>query len=506
MNRRISTLIGLFGFNLIFFGILLSWILAKFSPVSLGTIFAGAVMVVVWATARLADIKTSIGRHRISMASSSVVGIGFLGGILIIANIIAGNLELRIDTTAEKLHTLSESTISVLRNLPEPVKLILFDNPESPADETVVDLLKEYDRASKKVSLRIIDPDRNPKLARQYGINQFGQVAVICGDKSLTLSDPDEEKLTNTIKQLAFGGGKKLYFLTGHGEPSPYSDKVSRVKLFAQAVRYEGLEFDTLNLMATGKIPDDAGVVAVISPRRELFPGERDSLLAYFLRGGKLFITVDPICPDSFAGWLGNFGVRTLRAMIFDNSPQNRSFGLAPEMPLGLSYSADHPITADFSLPTMFPTLRPLTRRDTAYARVRVLELAKTSQTSWADFDWQTENPKFAPDTDLKGPLDICFAVDIPDRKNSPRAVICGDGDFLTNDYIGFAGNRDFALNIINWLTEQEKLISIRPKKPKLRPIYLSSQQESEIFYICVVGIPFVLLFVAQILWWKRQG
>ena len=203
--------------------------------------------------------------------------------------------------------------------------------------------------AGKKISFRIVDPDRNPKLAKQHDITAYGQVAVVCGEKSHTLADPDEEKITNTIKRLAFGGGKKLYFLVGHGEPSPYSDKPYGTVLFAQQVRYEGLDFDTLNLVFAGGIPEDAAVVCVISPKSNPTPAELGTLLTYFVRGGKLLVAVEPGEADSVRGWLKNFGVRAENAMIFDNSPQSTSFGLGIEMPLITAYSGDHPITADFN-------------------------------------------------------------------------------------------------------------------------------------------------------------
>ena len=506
MPRKYITLAGILGFNLAFFGLLLSWILARFSVISVLAIAIGVVLLGVYLGNVIAAARGSVKRHRISAVSGAFVGAVFFLATVVIVNILAAHIRFHADTTAEKLHTLSPATVKLLKSLPTKVEIILFDNPESPTDQLVVDLLKEYARAGKKISFRIVDPDRNPKLAKQHDITAYGQVAVVCGEKSHTLADPDEEKITNTIKRLAFGGGKKLYFLVGHGEPSPYSDKPYGTGLFARQVRYEGLDFDTLNLLFAGGIPEDAAVICVISPKSNPTPAELGTLLTYFARGGKLFVAVEPGEADSVRGWLKNFGVRAENAMIFDDSPQSTSFGLGIEMPLITAYSGDHPITADFNQPTMFPTVCPLFRRDTAYIRVKVIELARTSENAWGDFEWQVKNPVFDPDTDLSGPLSVCFAVEEPRAKPSPRAVICGDGDFITNNYVGFAGNMDLGLNIINWLSEQEKLISIRPKRPKLRPVYLSPSEESRIFYISVVGIPFALLILAQILWWKKNN
>ena len=54
--------------------------------------------------------------------------------------------------------------------------------------------------------------------------------------------------------------------------------------------------------------------------------------------------------------------------------------------------------------------------------------------------------------------------------------------------------NRDFFLNTVSWLAEQEDQISIRPKDTKSTPVFLTSQQAQAVFWLPVVVLPAVAL------------
>ncbi len=83
--------------------------------------------------------------------------------------------------------------------------------------------------------------------------------------------------------------------------------------------------------------------------------------------------------------------------------------------------------------------------------------------------------------------------------------VVVGDSDFASNAFLGMAGNRDLALNIINWLAQQENLISVRPRDPEDRRITLSQGQDRMIFWFTVFIVPGLLIAAAVHTWWRRR-
>ena len=80
-----------------------------------------------------------------------------------------------------------------------------------------------------------------------------------------------------------------------------------------------------------------------------------------------------------------------------------------------------------------------------------------------------------------------------------------GDSDFASNGYIGLQGNSDLALNAINWLAEQENLISIRPRAPEDRRITLTADQQFRVQLLVLLLIPGAVLATGVLSWWRRR-
>ena len=83
--------------------------------------------------------------------------------------------------------------------------------------------------------------------------------------------------------------------------------------------------------------------------------------------------------------------------------------------------------------------------------------------------------------------------------------VVIGDSDFASNRWLGISGNRDLFLNSVNWLAQQENLISIRAKDPEDRRITLSADQDLGIFWITIFIIPGLILLLGIQAWWRRR-
>jgi ABC-type uncharacterized transport system involved in gliding motility auxiliary subunit len=83
--------------------------------------------------------------------------------------------------------------------------------------------------------------------------------------------------------------------------------------------------------------------------------------------------------------------------------------------------------------------------------------------------------------------------------------VVFGDSDFASNGWLGIQGNRDLFMNAVNWLAQQENLISIRPRDPEDRRITLTADQQVRIFWLTVFIIPGLILLGGVHTWWRRR-
>ena len=86
--------------------------------------------------------------------------------------------------------------------------------------------------------------------------------------------------------------------------------------------------------------------------------------------------------------------------------------------------------------------------------------------------------------------------------------MVCGDSDFARNIYITILGNKDFFLNIVNWLAEAEELISIRHKKKEaypFSPLVLTENQKKLVFWFSVVIQPLLILSIGIFIYTRRK-
>jgi len=70
---------------------------------------------------------------------------------------------------------------------------------------------------------------------------------------------------------------------------------------------------------------------------------------------------------------------------------------------------------------------------------------------------------------------------------------------------VKFNANRDLLMNMMNWLTSDEDLISIRPKEPEDRKLNMTARQMGMVFYESVVMIPLLIVVAGVGVWWKRR-
>ena len=171
-----------------------------------------------------------------------------------------------------------------------------------------------------------------------------------------------------------------------------------------------------------------------------------------------------------------------------------------------MEYHKNHPVTRGFELATFFPAARSVhIEEDPSRGRY---DLAKTSDKSWTVQGELTDKDlKFDPDRHTQGPIGVAAVaaveVVVDEKKTETReenlktwgkVVVVGDSDMVSNTHLKLAGNRDFFLNLINWLAEEHVLISIRRKEPGLTPLMLTKAQGRLAFWLSVVIVPSLVL------------
>jgi ABC-type uncharacterized transport system involved in gliding motility auxiliary subunit len=59
---------------------------------------------------------------------------------------------------------------------------------------------------------------------------------------------------------------------------------------------------------------------------------------------------------------------------------------------------------------------------------------------------------------------------------------------------------------MVNWLSAEESLISIRPKPKEQQTLALNQRQMGRLLYLGVFGLPLAIILVGAGVWWRRRG
>jgi ABC-type uncharacterized transport system involved in gliding motility auxiliary subunit len=175
-----------------------------------------------------------------------------------------------------------------------------------------------------------------------------------------------------------------------------------------------------------------------------------------------------------------------------------------PSFVLASEYTK-HTITKGFQTITVYPVVSALEIEPTSpYDTVALLSSAKQS---WTETSPVSGKIRFdAGSLEKSGPLNFAYALTRTINKDTEqRIVIVGDGDFLSNTYIGNVGNLDMGLRMINWLIHDDKFIDIPAKTTPDSSLQLSNTAIAVLSFGFLIVLPVLLLGTGFFVWRRRN-
>lgn len=438
-------------------------------------------------------------------ANTAILAIAVLA-ILVLANFVGYRHHKRFDLTSEKLYTLSDQTKKIVGGLTSDITIIRF--AKTP-DQQLDDLMNEYKSVSPHLKFQNIDPQEKPEVAKQYGVTRMGDIVVSSGARNEHIdsgfrSQVSEEDITSTILKLTRNSVKTVCFVTGHGEKSLTDTGEDGYSVADAGMKKEGYVTKTINLVSENGVPSDCSIVVIAGPTQGYFPQEETLLSKHLDGGGKALIMVDPETDpkldDVFKAW----NIKVGNDVVIDASGVGRLFGAGPAIPLVADYGTS-PITKGFQgSMTFFPLARTVSTADKGKADPQTMELLKTSTRSFTIPNLKQNEIKFDPKTDTMGPLSLGVSASKSGDKGG-RLVVIGDSDFASNKVNSLQRNGDLFYNTINWLAQDENLISIRPKSITNRRVTLTEGQASGLRWLDMIFLPGLVIMSGIYIWWKRR-
>lgn len=383
-----------------------------------------------------------------SVMKGSLLGAGvvLVLALLVIVNYLGWKYHWRFDWTETRVHSLSETTENVLEGLEQDVRVTVFITPGSRVYEPVRELLAQYEAASPRLTVRWLDPERNPveaeRLVEEYQVSSESvvfesgaerravpatELAQLDFSAAQLGQDPQieafegEERFTSALVELSQGEKPTVLFTTGHGELSLDDFSATGLQLARDLLGPDNVDIDEWASLGAERVPEGTDLVVIAGPRAAFTEDELAALGRYLAGGGRLLALLDPafaaggpaagMAELGLQAWLADYGVEVGDDLVVD--PSAAPLGFSPETFFANRYGG-HPVTRsldDGGIPVLLRHARSVGAGD-APEGATVTELLETGADGWAVTSFGREDYGEPAEGDPRGPIALAVAVE----------------------------------------------------------------------------------------------
>jgi ABC-type uncharacterized transport system involved in gliding motility auxiliary subunit len=435
--------------------------------------------------------------------------------LIFLLGFVANQYKFAKDITQANRNTLTTGSINVLKQMQGPITLTVFASEDDVNNgdtfrQGIINFMARYQRTKPDINVKFISPIKEPKLAQENGIKEDGEVVVEYQKRSEHIKPPfAEQEMTNLFMRLSRTSQQAVMYLDGHGERNLIGLKNNDVGEFGKQLESKGLKFANLNLTIEPEVPLNGSMLVIASPQKNISPIEAKKIKKFLESGGNLLWLLDDNNfhgLDEIATYLG---LSVSSGQVID--PADRSEGSNENIAYASSYG-EHAITKNFMLGTRFSNAHEVNAKGTLDNGWEVSKLIEVSPNGWLESTQVMANQKstFDKSKDKPGPINIAVALQRVYGKKGQRVVVVGNGNFLSNTFIINGGNLDLGINMINWLSGDDNLISIQPMPLKDVNVTIPDNKISfiiawTIFHSFQYFIPIGFFVVGILFWFKRR-
>lgn len=417
------------------------------------------------------------------------------------------------DWTAAGRNTLSVASQTLLDRLEGPIQITAYARENPVLRSHIKELVERYRRHKPDMAISFINPDTVPDQVRELGVTVDGELIVSYRGRSDHVQFPTEQSLTNALQRVARAGERRLVFLTGHGERAPLGQANHDLGDFGRQLQQRGVRVERVNLADRGSLPEGTTVLVIAGPQVNLRRSEVKILEDYVEQGGNLLWLAEPGSLRGLGPVAEQLSLEVQPGVVVDPRVENTAAAI-------ITFYSPHPATQDFDLDTLFPSAAAMEADPPAPWESKAI--LTTAGHAWSETGELAGEVVFEADSDIRGPLDIGIALTRPlssgevdeatgrPDPNGPerltqRVVVIGDGDFLSNRFLGNGGNLDLGLNLINWLASDDALIAIPARIATDRNLTLSLVEQAMIGFGFLLGMPLLLMGSGLVIWLRRR-
>lgn len=289
--------------------------------------------------------------------------------IAVLAVIVAVNYRVyrspkKFEFNKDKIETLDDATIKVLKGLTKRVEVIgfLYEHQKS-WDSRIRTILQKYrNQNMKHFHFRIVNPQRDLDLVNCYGVkpsqaSRKVRTPLIVSQgrcvrdkrskrwkfvgKKAAVARLSENDITNKLIKVTRASSKEICFLTGRDQPSIKARKRSGRSFYFlnQTLKDKSYKTRSIDLLTTTKVPSSCDVVIhastlnrpnntdsnVMYTGGQLVKSEVDQLKEYLAKGGKVMIFQEPYVKSGLETLIASYGIEQMPGYVTDFAQSRRS-------------------------------------------------------------------------------------------------------------------------------------------------------------------------------------
>ena len=476
----------------------------------------------------------SIEKRRYSISGSGWKPYAFQYGmtvttiaLTVIVNILVGHLPERMisfDVTSNRLYTLTEDTKDFVAGLTEDITIYALVNEEY-KDNNLDTTLRKIEDLSDNVKVIYVDPATNPRFYANYTETEpSSNSLIVTGPARSRVIDYNdiyayeyysyyeyqitgydgEGQIIAAMTYVATDDMPKIYVIDGHEELALEGE-------FSQTIQKKNIAYETLSLLQTDAIPEDAQAIIINAPVRDYSEDDVDKILAYLEKGGNMILITawtDEALPN-FERLLDYYGVSLTDGIILE-SDKDKYYAEIPYF-LFPQIAYDEITESVYETSVFMPYAQGFLYDEAASNDVLYTLLLSSSANSYskayqdADFEIMTDFKK--AQGDKEGPFAMALKASKPTESGmASNAVFVASELFFTQDADSIVpgNNVKFFGGMIDAFVEHKSSILI-PVKYYSTALSFTTNAVTIVGTLSILAIPVSCLIVGFVIWWRRR-
>jgi ABC-type uncharacterized transport system involved in gliding motility auxiliary subunit len=355
----------------------------------------------------------------------------------------------------------------------------------------------------------ITDPNFDLATARAQGVTALDTVVIQYNGRSqiLNAGSQTEQDITAALLKLESNRTPTVCWVGGDGEADlKNTDQLQGYSEASDQVIKDNFTIRELVLSQAAAVPTQCDVVALVGPTKQLPDAAVKVLNDYLAGGGRLLLALDPwreaAVTARYNTVLADYGVSFSGGLVVPDA--THAIRNEPTATAVLQYGSS-PITRDLNnRVSVFP-------ESTSIASTTKPDVVETPVAQTSKDAFLVQEPRQPPLTkdakDKSGQFTLMATAErTPLGGKKSRIVLVGTGGFAENEVLAAtAVNIQLLTGSLNYLTEQEQLISIPPKPSNNPQLTLTQEQQNLNLWITLIAMPMFVVVGGVLVWWRRR-